>query len=401
MTNVAYAALWLFCFAVPMENVVVIRGVGTISKLMGIIALLLAVLATVISARVRRLQPFHILAVLFVVLAGLGVFRSIDEPRAISKFLTYFQLLLVLWMIWELAPNTQRQRGLLLAYVCGAYVSAFNTFMDYREGLHTHKAATRFAAEGFDANDLGMTLALALPMAAYLAVTYRQPLLRWLCRGYLPLGVLAIGLTASRGALIAMIVALLIIPATMTRLSPAKMVGTILVLLVVGTVAVTQIPETTWQRWSTTRREVESGTMNSRLGTWRVALRVFTFKPILGYGTSGFNWAVKGQSHNSYLAILIEQGVVGFILYFGMFVAVFLNVLRLPPLERRFALILMATLGIAMLPLGWDDRKPVWIILAVLSAMTASLKSQTLAPQAVPRPIARRPVPIARQPASS
>ncbi len=142
---------------------------------------------------------------------------------------------------------------------------------------------------------------------------------------------LAIGLTASRGALIATIVALLIIPATMTRLSPARLVGTILVMLVVGTVAVTQIPETTWQRWSTTRREVESGTMNSRLGTWRVAVRVFTWKPILGYGTSGFNWAVKGQSHNSYLAILIEQGVVGFILYFGMFVAVFMNVLRLLP----------------------------------------------------------------------
>ena len=132
-----------------------------------------------------------------------------------------------------------------------------------------------------------------------------------------------------------------------------------------------------------------------------MALRVFTWKPILGYGTSGFNWAVKGQSHNSYLAILIEQGVVGFILYFGMFVAVFMNVLRLPPLERRFALILMGTLAIAMLPLGWDDRKPVWIILAVLCAMTASLKREVPAFQTVPRPLPRRPVPIARQPASS
>ena len=401
MTNLAYAALWLFCFAVPMENVVVIPGFGTISKLMGMVALLLAALATVINARVRRIQTFHILAVLFVILAGLGVFRSIDEPRAVGKFLTYVQLLLVLWMIWELAPNFQRQRGLLLAYVCGAYVSAVSTFMDYRLGLHISKAASRFATGAFDPNDLGMTLALAIPMAWYLAVTERRVLFRWLCRGYVPLGVLAIGLTASRGAMIAMIVALLIIPAAMTRLSPAKMIGTILVLAVVGTVAISYIPETTWKRWSTTKSEVETGTMNSRLNTWRVAVRVFTWKPILGYGTSGFNWAVKGQSHNSYLAILIEQGVVGFILYFGMFGAVIGGVLRLPTLERRFGLILMATLAIAILPLGWDDRKPVWMILAVLSAMTATLNQETLAPQAVPRPLARRPVPIARQPASS
>jgi O-antigen ligase len=401
MTNIAYAALWLFCFAVPMENVVVIPGVGTISKLMGMVTLLLAALATVISARVRRLQTFHYLAVLFVILAGLGVFRSVDEPRAIGKFLTYFQLLLVLWMIWELAPNFQRQRGLLLAYVCGAYVSATSTFLDYRVGLHIRKASTRFASGAFDPNDLGMTLALAIPMAWYLAVTERRPLIRWLCRGYIAIGVLGIGLTASRGAMIAMLVALLIIPAAMTRLSPPKIVGTILVLAVVGTVAVSYIPETSWKRWSTTRREVETGTLNSRLNTWRVAVRVFTWKPILGYGTSGFNWAVKGQSHNSYLAILIEQGVVGFILYFGMFVAVIVNVLKLPTLERRFGLILMATLAIAILPLGWDDRKPVWIILGVLCALTASLKQESPAFQRAPRPLPRRPVPIARQPASS
>jgi O-antigen ligase/polysaccharide polymerase Wzy-like membrane protein len=402
MTNVAYAALWLFCFAVPWENVVAVPGVGTISRLMGMVALGFALMATVVSARVRRLQFFHVAALLFVICAGLGVFRSPDEPRAISKFLTYFQLLLVLWMIWEVAPDFRRQRGLLLAYVCGAYVSALSTVMDYREGIHSAKAATRFAAQGFDANDLGMILALALPMAWYLGMTYQQPLIRWFCRGYLPLAVVAIGLTASRGALVATIVALLIVPATMTRLSPARMVGAILLLFAVGAAAVTYIPETSWQRWGTTRREVETGTMNSRLGTWKAGLRAFTWKPLLGYGTSGFNWAVRhGQPHNSYLAVLVEQGIVGFLLYSLMFVAVFINVLRLPPLERRFALVLMATMGTAMLPLGWDDRKPVWIILALLMAMAAALRSNPLAPQAVPRPIPRGPLPIARQPASS
>ncbi len=79
-TNVAYAALWLFCFAVPMENVVVIPGFGTLSQLMGAVALLLALLATVVNARVRRIQTFHILALLFVILAGLGVSRLSTSP---------------------------------------------------------------------------------------------------------------------------------------------------------------------------------------------------------------------------------------------------------------------------------------------------------------------------------
>ena len=48
-----------------------------------------------------------------------------------------------------------------------------------------------------------MILALAIPMAWYLGLTYRQPLLRWICRGYVPLCVVAIGLTGSRGGVIA------------------------------------------------------------------------------------------------------------------------------------------------------------------------------------------------------
>jgi hypothetical protein len=64
--------------------------------------------------------------------------------------------------------------------------------------------------------------------------------------------------------------------------------------------------------------------------------------------------------------VLVEEGLIGFLLYATMFIAVFLSLLRLPPLERRFTLVLLATIGAAMLPLSWDDRKTVWFVLAAL-----------------------------------
>jgi exopolysaccharide production protein ExoQ len=377
MTTFAYAALWLFCFAVPWENVVFIPGVGTISKLIGMGAFGLALLATVVTGRVRRVQGFHVAALLFVMWAGVNAFQTADEGRALIKAGTYFQLLVVLWMIWELAPDFRRQRGLLLAYVCGAYVSAINTVMEYREGLHISRAASRFAAEGFDANDLGMTLALAVPMAWYLGMTYRQPFFRWLCRAYVPLALVAIGLTASRGALIASIVALLIVPLTMSQVSRGKMVMTILLVVASGAIAVAYIPATSWQRFGTTRSEVEGGTLNDRLVIWKAAMKAFTKRPFVGYGTNGFNWAVHSQPHNSYLAVLVEEGIVGFALYGLMFLAVLIKILRLPPMERRFGLILFATLGIAMLPLGWENRKPVWFILAALLGFSQAVAAGT------------------------
>lgn len=375
MTSLAYAALWVFVFAVPWENIIVITGIGTISRLLGMVALILAGLAALVSARVRRLKGFHISALLFVVWAGVGAFRTVDEKHAMIKAGTYLQLLLVLWMIWELAPNLRRQLGLLLAYVCGAYVAAIDTILVYRSMLGTD--SRRFAAEGFDANDLGMTLALALPMAWYLGMTYRQPIVRWLCRLYLPLGLVAIGLTGSRGALLASIMALLIVPITMTQLSPGKMVAAILLLGASAAVAVAYIPTTSWDRFATTRSEVQEGTMNDRIAIWKAGMRAFSQRPLEGYGTSGFNWAVHSQPHNAYLAVLVENGLIGFVLYGLMFFTVFLKVLRLPTMERRFALVLLATLGVAMFPLGWEDRKPVWLILACLLGLAEARRGWT------------------------
>jgi len=400
MSALAYGALWLFCFAVPWQNIIMISGVGTISRLMGMVAFGLAVLTVIISGRARRIQPFHVAALLFVICAGFGVFRTADQGRALSKFGTYLQLLLVLWMIWELAPSFQRVRGLLFAYVCGAYVAAFNTIMVYRALLGT--SARRFAAENFDPNDLGMILALALPMAWYLGMTYRQPLGRWLCRAYIPLGLVAIGLTGSRGAMIASVFALLIVPVSMTQLSPGRIAAAVFLLFASGAAAVTYIPTSSWERFQVTAAETAAGkgNLNSRLVVWRMGLRAFSERPIFGYGTSGFNWAVRSQSHNSYLSVLVEQGIVGFMLYAMMFITVFVRILRMPTMERRFALVLLATLMVAMLPLVWDNRKSVWVILAILAALAAALPSRTAGYQPIPQRIPFRRVPIPRQTAA-
>ena len=62
----------------------------------------------------------------------------------------------------------------------GGYVAALATLMLYRQAGHDLK---RFTAVQSDPNSLAMTLALALPMAWYLGMTYKNPILRWICRG--------------------------------------------------------------------------------------------------------------------------------------------------------------------------------------------------------------------------
>jgi len=371
MLRVAYAALWIFIFSLPWEGVIVLPGISIIPRVTGGVALSLALLAIGISGRFRRWHAFHVAALLFVFWAGC-VLLAFDLPEIPAKFWTFVQLLVVVWLIWELAPSRERQLGLLAAYVFGAYFAAFETLMVYRREAGLSR---RFAAGGADPNDLAMTLALALPMAWFLAMTYRKPLQQWVFRGYLLIGLVALGLTGSRGGMIASAVGLLIIPLTVTRLSPVRRATAMVLLSASLVVAAVNTPDTLIQRLASTGTEVEEADLGGRFRIWVAGVNAFAQNPLLGYGTSNFKkavrpWGVGQVAHNSFLSVLVEQGLVGFVLYMAMFVTVFLSVLKLPTLERRFALVLLATVGIAMLPLTWEDRKAVWFVLAALLGLS-------------------------------
>lgn len=374
MNKLAYGALWLFVFAISSEPT--FRGFGIlITGITGPPALGLALLAFGVSGRLRRWHLFHVAALLFLIWIVIGLVfvynRWIEIP---NKFWTYIQLFLVLWMIWELAATRSRQIGLMVAYLLGAYIAAIDTIILYRRQAEVLR---RFAAGGVDNNDLAMMLALGIPIAWYLATTYRQPLRRWICSAYLPIALFAIGLTGSRGGMITTMICLLIVPLTMIRLSPTRRAAAIILMCLSGAVAVTYIPETLIERLASTRMEVEGGRLGGRWKLWNAGFRAFMLKPVAGYGPGQFKKAIdplliaRSQvAHNSFLSVLVEQGIVGLLLFSTMFFTILLGILKLPPAERRFALVLFVALGMSMMPLSSEENKRVWFMLALLLGLT-------------------------------
>jgi hypothetical protein len=404
MSRLAYAALWAFAASVPLEGVFVSGGVAIATRLTGTIAAVLALLATVMSGRFRRWHTFHVAALFFVIWAG-SVFMFLSESgRMPNKFWTFVQLFAVVLMMWELTLSRKALNGLLLAYVLGAYVTAIDTIRAYQTA---DEVMRRFVAGTFDPNDLAMTLALGVPMAWYLGMTFRRPAMRWLCRAYLPLAVLAIGLTGSRGGMVVCMVSLTVVPLTMRTLSPGRLVTALAMLLLSGALAAVYVPETVVERLASTQAEVEEGSFGGRFKLWKAGFRAFSQRPVVGYGTSMFIPAItpilgpaSQVAHNSYLSVLVEEGLVGFFLYGTMVVSVFLAVRRLPFTERRFGLVLMATLALAMFPLTWEHRKSVWFTLAALLSLSQWWigRRQPLArsPGAHPNPAAPEPAVVAR-----
>jgi len=390
MSNAAFWSLWCFVFVLPWDKFIVIPVLGSIPRLVGLVASAVGVVHVLAQRRVRPLSWYHVFAVLFVLWSGVSAFWSMDPEATGLRFLTYLQLLVLVWLIWEIGWSPERQRALLQAYVLGVSFAAVMTLYRYLSHVAIVDETTRFTALSFNVNELGMTLVLGLPMAWYLSFSQAHERLAWIWRLYIPLGVTAILLTASRGAFLAAIVALAIIPWTLGRLRLRTKVA--LYALAAGTLfAATQfVPETSLKRLQTIRADVGAGYFGGRGFIWMAGLEVAQEHPIAGVGAGAYGAAVEPTlffgwgAHSVPLAILVENGIVGLLLLLGAVAAVTIPVRHLPLLQRRFSIVLLLAVAVASLSGEWEDRKAFWFVFGVLAAQVVYRPAEKRVTPAVP-----------------
>lgn len=379
MSKAAFWALWCFVAVLPWDKFLVVPAVGSFPRIVGLAASAIGVVHVLGRRRVRPLSPFHVFVVLFVLWAGVSAFWSIDPEATHLRFLTYVQLAVLTWLIWEIAWSPERQRWLLQAYVVGVSVAAAVTVQRSLAGIAVVREfnQTRFSALSYNVNELGMTLALGLPMAWYLSLAQPQQRTQWLWRAYLPLGITGILLTASRGAFLAALIALLIIPWTLGQMRLRTKLGLYVLSAATLLLATRFVPDTSLNRLETIRSDVEAGYFGGRGEIWAAGLEAAHQRPLVGAGAGAYGAAVESRlnfawgAHSVPLAILVENGIVGLLLLIAAGVAVMTRLRHVPLLERRFAIILLLTLGVGSLTLEWEDRKQFWFVLGVLAAQVA------------------------------
>ena len=376
MSKAAFWSLWCFVFVLPWDVLTNLPVVGSIPRLVGLAASAVGVLYILARWRVRPLSWFHMFAVLFVLWAGATSLWSVDPEATQTVFLTYLQLLVLVWLISEIAWSPARQRALFQAYVLGAGVAAVLTIHDYLSGVFAlDTVAGRFAALNQDPNDLGLTFALGLPMAWYVSLSQARG--AWLWCLYLPLAITAILLTGSRGAVLTGLVGLSIIPWTLRRMRLRTKVA--LYALAAGSLVLASylVPNASLARIASTRADIEAGYFGGRGPVWLAGLEVAREHPLVGVGAGGYPEAVEPTihqgmvAHNVLLSILVEDGTVGFLLFVAMLVALLTPLRQLPALHRRLSIVLLLTLAVGTMALSWDHRKQFWFVLGMLAVQVA------------------------------
>jgi O-antigen ligase len=351
---------------------------GSSSVALGVPLALAAGLRLVSTGRLRPLSGALLALSTFVAWAAASVLWAHETTDAIRSARTYVQLLASVWLSWQLLRTEKDVHALLGGFLVGCAATAVAAWRAFSMGQSwgdTWEGQARYAASGYDPNDMAVMAAFGIPVAVYLAVVGRRHFR--LALAYLPIAVSAIALSSSRGGSITAGVALASVMPWVARRSRAMLVA----MLVGGAAGIAivllRVPADSWLRLFTIREQIVSGSVGDRGQLWRIGLDIFAEHPVAGVGASGYGWAayplvgILTVAHNTPIEVAADFGAVGLFLFVATVALLVRGLWRTAADQRAFGLALMLVWFVGTTSLSWAARKGTWFVFLVSAALAA------------------------------
>jgi O-antigen ligase len=170
------------------------------------------------------------------------------------------------------------------------------------------------------------------------------------------------------------------------RILPMYVLGAAAIVVIV--LAIPSVGEPALERIMTVSQVQSENTWSGRWSTWQGALDVTASHPILGVGAGNFSEAAvdysesvqlhsaekgeaAGLTHNIFLSVASQLGLVGLILYLGILFFLFktaVPIAQRPGLETGIFLALVVFM-IAGMTLPWENEKIVYVLFGSVLAL--------------------------------
>ena len=372
--------LWVFVFTAPWDTIA-LPYVGSVSRAAGLALSGAAILTIALEARVRKPDAVLVFAIAFALWNVLSVMWTISSERTFVVVVTVAQLVLSVVIIRQLV-RTERQMQSMWAALCfGLFIPLMDLMNNFRLGAGLMQDPSRFTGFGLNADVTGFFLVLGVPIGWHL-ITHGRGLIRLIALIYVVAAPVGLLLTSTRGAFVAGLAALAIVPLTLYRQSWQSRVIAGGLLLAAILSAVILVPQDNWDRVLSTGTELKEGTLSGRRELWNAGWQAFPQRPLVGAGPGAFGQAtepflrnyvsVSGvvSAHNVVLALLVEYGVIGFALFAGILAATIRASYRAPPPYGALCGVLVLTWLVGAMSINPEGLKFTWVLFGLISAQS-------------------------------
>ena len=300
----------------------------------------LAMGAGYLVSRSKRLPLMDIRTVmmgLLVASVGIGLFFARGERDGDARYIEFVKVVGV--AVFTTAVVRTREHLRIMMWVIGLCFAFFGAKSGLAGIIKLGNIYIKRGPGGMleDNNDFALALAMSIPVLLHLGTSERREILRKGVWFMIPLTMVTIVLTRSRGGTLSMAMAL----SALTWRSRNRFLG--FGLLGVSALAVLALAPAEYRERISTIKDYETeGSAASRIAAWKVAGRMIQDNPITGVGLRRFQanyvdyepnptpamLAGEGTivAHNSYLQIWAECGTPAFALYMGLLLISFIDI---------------------------------------------------------------------------
>jgi len=265
---------------------------------------------------------------------------------------------------------------LLRAFIAGSWVLAILTLANFSSPQAIVEGQYRFAAYGQDPNDVARFLDLGFPLAALLIGCERRWLPRILAAGYLPIGLVAVLLTASRGGFVAALVALAGTIIILFRGHAKIAIGALFALPAVAGTLWLAVPAETFARLATIPGQLRYLDLNQRINIWSAGWHAFVHAPVFGTGAGSFTDAAHlspiDTAHNTALSLSVSGGLCALFLATIILALAVRSVAAMRSHLRLAFAVALLVWSVTAIVASVEESRTTWFLFAII-ALTARL----------------------------
>lgn len=305
------------------------------------IFLLLSILVWLVSKKSKESlfikNPLNLPILAFMLIMYLSLWTAYVkfEVSPFGSELHFFKRFVTTFILFFIIANSVKDKKTMRLLISGMILMLFLivlvTFREYRGEYRWHYSnSIRFFVAGMQPNHLGAFFAQSIPILFSLVFLHDKFRNKVFYLILLTLSLPALMFTYSRGAYVAIIVAILV----MTFLGGRRVFLRVVPIMLIAMVAISFlfgkgriIPVSVKERFTSISEEDKS--IQGRREAWQVAKEYIVQSPIVGYGYGASKRLLPRDTHNMYLDIILEAGILALLLLLWIFFRAFKTAYKL------------------------------------------------------------------------